>query len=721
MTTTDDLRTTDLPGQLAANPRLDRWIRVRDDGVVELRVGKVELGQGILTALAQIAADELAVPLERVRTTPAHTGLGPDQGLTAGSMSVFEAGPAVRAAAANVRALFAEEAARRWGVDVAEVSISHGALTDASGGRRTTYAELATAVPLDVDADVARIGGVVRSVGLVGSSARRLDLPEKVSGEFEFIADLRLPGMLFGRVLRPPSPGARLLDVDVAAVTPSESSGEPALEVTVVRDGSFVAVVGADEAEVTRAFTRLETAAEWEERDTLPDENRLTEFLQRGPHETITLADDDVPGRAAGDRTVRARYTRPFLAHASLAPSCGVARWEADGSVSVWSHSQGIYRLRDAIAQALRLPPEQVTVQHAQNAGCYGHNAADDAAFDAVLLAREFPGRPVQVRWSRYDELTWAPFGSAMVAEVAATVDASGRLTSWQHDVWSQGHASRPGYAGVPGLLAGGHLSDPLPAPPAVDPPPPAGGGTVRNAMPLYDVGARRITGHRLLHTPVRTSAMRALGAFMNVFAIESFIDEVAESVGADPLELRLAHLTDERGRAVLEAVAAAARWGEPLADGVGRGLGFARYKDRGAYCAVVAEVEAEKDIRLRRLTVAVDVGRVVNPDGVRNQIEGGATQAASWTLKERVRFDRRRITSRDWESYPILRFSEAPAIDVHLLDRPELPSLGSGEAAQGPTAAAIGNGLAAALGVRVRDLPLTTEAVVAAIESDDL
>jgi CO/xanthine dehydrogenase Mo-binding subunit len=239
--------------------------------------------------------------------------------------------------------------------------------------------------------------------------------------------------------------------------------------------------------------------------------------------------------------------------------------------------------------------------------------------------------------------------------------------------------------------------------------------------MPLYDVGARRIAGHRLLHTPVRTSAMRALGAFMNVFAIESFVDEVAESVGADPLELRLAHLTDVRGRAVLEAVAAASRWGEPLPDGVGRGLGFARYKDRGAYCAVVAEVEAETDIRLRRLIVAVDVGRVVNPDGVRNQIEGGATQAASWTLKERVRFDRRRITSRDWESYPILRFSEAPAIDVHLLDRPELPSLGSGEAAQGPTAAAIGNGLAAALAVRVRDLPLTTEAVVAAIESDDL
>lgn len=720
MTTVDNLRPAALPGHLATNRRLDRWIRIRTDGAVELRVGKVELGQGILTALAQIAADELGIPLEHVRLAPAHTEHGPDQGLTAGSMSVFEAGPAVRAAAANVRALFAEEAARRWGVEGAHVGVADGGLSDLSdpsGSRRTTYGDLASVVRLDVDADPNHIAtrqtdaAVAHDGGLVGSSAARLDLPDKIAGRFEYISDLRLPGMLFGRVLRPPSPGARLVDVDAAAVgrTP---------EIEVVRDGSFLAVVGPDEAEVTRAFGRLEGATTWEERDTLPDEDDLVTFLESGPHETITLADDDLPTGAG--RTVWARYTRPFLAHGSLAPSCGVARWEGDGSVSVWSHSQGIYRLRSAVAQALGLGTEQVRVEHVQNAGCYGHNAADDAAFDAVLLAREFPGRPVQVRWSRYDELTWAPFGSAMVAEVAATVDDDGRLSSWQYDVWSQGHASRPGYAGVPGLLAGTHLADPLPAPPAVDPPPAGGGGTVRNGLPLYDVGPMRITGHRLLRAPLRTSAMRALGAHLNVFAIESFLDEVAATVGADPLEFRLAHLRDVRGRAVLEAAAAAAGWGEPIAEGLGRGLGFARYKDRGAYCAVVAEVEAVSDVRLHRLTVAVDVGRVVNPDGVCNQIEGGATQAASWTLKERVRFDRRRVTSRDWESYPILRFSEAPLIDVHLLDRPDQPSVGSGEAAQGPTAAAIGNAIAAAVGVRVRDLPLTTEAVVAAIEQNN-
>jgi nicotinate dehydrogenase subunit B len=324
----------------------------------------------------------------------------------------------------------------------------------------------------------------------------------------------------------------------------------------------------------------------------------------------------------------------------------------------------------------------------------------------------------VQVQWSRRDELTWAGFGSAMVAQVTAGLDESGALTSWDYDVWSQGHTARPGYAGTPGLLAGDHLEDPLPRLPPADPPPRQGGGSTRNSVPIYDVGARRITGHRLQSTAIRTTALRSLGAHLNVFAIESFIDELAEAAHEDPLTFRLRHLGDDRARTVLETAASAAGWGSPTGDDVGLGLGLARYKDRGAYCAVVAEVEAGTSIRVRRLTIAVDVGCVVNPDGVRNQIEGGATQATSWTMKERVRFDSTRITSQDWESYPILRFSEAPYIDVHLIDRPDLPSVGAGEAAQGPTAGALGNALCAAVGVRVRDLPLTTEAVVAAIEA---
>ena len=697
-----------LPPGLAANPVLSQWLRFDSDGHVFVRVGKVELGQGILTALAQLAAEELAVPLAAVRMLPAHTAEGPDEGITAGSLSIFQSGPSLRMACANARSLFVAAAGRRLGCDPEDIAV-HDGLLSSPGGASTSYAAMAAQVDLRVEARADVETQTTRGSMVVGASAPRIDLPDKVAGLPRFISDIRLPGQHFGRVVRPPSPAARLVDVDEAALAALPD------QVTVLRDGSFLGVVGPDEAVVDGAVQAVRKAASWAEEANLPDEDDLATFLTAGPHEDIPVLDE--PGGEAGSLRLRATYSRPFIAHASIAPSCGVACWGTDGTLHVWSSSQGIFRLRDAIAQALEIPATNVVVEHAENAGCYGHNGSDDAAFDAVLLARAVPGTPVQVQWSRRDELTWSPFGSPMVSEVSADLDESGAIISWDYDVWSHGHTARPCYDDVPGLLAGNHLEYPTDRPPAADPPTHQGGGTVRNATPIYDVGPRRITGHRLLSMPIRTSALRALGAFLNVFSIESFIDELAQAAGQDPLEYRLRHLRDDRARTTLKSAARAAGWGSALPEGTGRGIGLARYKDRGAYCAVVAEVQAEAEVRVSRLTIAVDVGRVVNPDGVRNQIEGGATQATSWALKERVRFDRTRITSDDWESYPVLRFSEAPEIDVHLLDRPELPSVGAGEAAQGPTAAAIGNGLAAAIGVRVRDLPFTPETVVAAIE----
>jgi CO/xanthine dehydrogenase Mo-binding subunit len=674
----------ELPKDVVANPRLAQWVTVHPDGTVDVRPGKVELGQGILTALGQIAAEELDLPLDRVRMLAACTD-GPDEGLTAGSMSVFEAGPAVRVICANVRARFLA----------------------AAGGDAFDYGELAAVVDLDVDADPAIAPKDPAEYRLVGTSAARIDLPDKIVGRPRYIADLRLPGQLYGRVVRPPSRGARLVSVP----------GDAAEGLTVVRDGSFLGVVAADATAAAAAAERLRRSSTWEERDTLPDDRDLAGYLRGAPAESSTVVDDGRRPPGAG-RTLTARYSRPYLAHASIAPSCGIARWSPEGTVEVWSSTQGVHRLRAAIANALGLDLVAVSVQHVENAGCYGHTAADDAAFDAVLLARAVPGRPVQVQWTRRDELGWGPYGSAMASEVSAELDDDGSIVSWCYDVWSQGHTARPGYAGVPGLLAGTQLAEPLPNPPAADPPPQGGGGTTRNAVPIYEVGGRCIRGHRVLENRVRSSALRALGAHLNVFSIESFMDELAEAAGCDPVEFRLRHLRDERARAVLTTAAEAAGWGTPLPPDIGRGLGVARYKGRGAYCAVVAEVEAERDIRVRRLTVAVDVGRVINPDGVRMQLEGGAIQTTSWTLKERVRFDRRRVTSDDWESYPILRFSEVPEVEVHVLDRPDQPSVGAGEAAQGPTSAAIANAVAAALGVRVRDLPITTEAVTAAINA---
>lgn len=693
-----------LPAHVVANPRLGSWLSVTDDGHLGVRVGKVELGQGILTALAQIAADALRVPLHLVRMLPAHTGVGPDEGLTAGSTSTAQAGPALRHVGAVTLREVTRLAASAWHVPVGDVEVGDGVVR--CGERSASIVHLVRMVDPDTDLRVA-VADREAQHRSVGTSAPRLDLPDKVLGRPRYLADLRPAGLMFGRVLRPPSVGATLTNLDDRTWGPG---------VQVVRDGSFVGVVAPDEATADRALETLRGAATWAERDLLPDEDAVGDFLRAGPHDDLEVLAEDL-GDAGPDATVlRAAYSRPFLAHASIAPSCGVARWDGE-QVHVQSHSQGIHQLRDAIGAALGLAASQVTVEHVENAGCYGHNAADDAAFDAVLLARTVPGRPVQVRWSREDELTWGPLASAMAVDVEARL-VDGRVRGWSYDVWSQGHSSRPGYAGVPGLLAGNHGADPLPAPAAMDPPPAAGGGTTRNAVPLYDVGPRRVVGHRLTRTPIRTSAMRALGAFTNVFAIESFMDELAAAAGVDPLAFRLAHLSDPRAVAVLTEAAERAGWASPLPEDAGRGIGFARYKDSGAYCAVVAEVRVDHEVHVDRLTAAVDVGLVVNPDGVRNQIEGGATQATSWTLKERVRFDRRRITSGDWESYPILTFREAPRVDVHVLDRPDLPSVGSGEAAQGPTAAALANAVHAALGVRVRHLPLTASAVVAAIET---
>ena len=400
-----------------------------------------------------------------------------------------------------------------------------------------------------------------------------------------------------------------------------------------------------------------------------------------------------------------------------MAPSCAIARWDG-GSVTVWCHSQGIFLLRDAIAAGLGLDAGQVTVQYVEGAGVYGQNGADDVAMDAVLLARAVPGRAVRVQWTREDEMCWSPLGSAMLARVSAGLDAGGRIVTWRQDVWSNGFMGRPTMGGDPRLLALTHRAGGRPMPPAPDLQAANWMGASRNSVPGYDIPGMHVTRHRLLDMPIRTSSLRSLGAHLNVFAIESFMDELAAAAGADPVAFRLAHLTDPRARQVLTQAAAMAGWDtRGRRDGTGYGVGVARYSGIAGYCAAVAEVAADTDIRVRRLWLAVDVGRVINPDGVINQVEGGAVQSASWTLREQVRFDRDQITSAGWDSYPILRFTDTPEVMVRVMDAPGEAEVGAGEVAQGPVAGAIGNAVADAVGVRVRDLPLTREQVTRAIE----
>ncbi|MDE1566606.1 xanthine dehydrogenase family protein molybdopterin-binding subunit [Aquabacter sp. P-9] len=697
-----------LPGSLRTNPTLGRWLRLTPDGQVHVSPGKVEIGQGILTALATIAADALEVDRARIRMVPPSTAHSPDEGVTSGSLSVQDSGRALRHVGREVRQMLVEMAAVRMGVRPEACRVEDG-IVRGPGNAHVSYFDLAADLFLDRPAAPESASPLPVQAYEAGDLPR-LDTPDKVFGRARFIHDLRLPGMRHGRVVRPLRSGARLVDVP--------DIDDLSSDVQIVRDGNFLGVVGGTEQNLDRAAARLKARAVWEGGIDLPDEADLAGWLRSAPCETMLVDRREGPADRTVTRTLTRRFSRPFIAHAAIAPCCALSRWDGD-RLEVWSHSQGIFMLRADLARTFSLSPDHVVVNHVEGAGCYGHNGADDVALDAALLARACPGEPVRVQWTREDELANAPFGAAMAVEIGVDLDGDGEVVSWRHDVWSNGHSLRPGRAATPTLLAASEIAAGFPRPVSINMPLATGGGSDRNAVPLYDFPDWRITNHRLLTMPVRTSALRALGAFANVFAIEQVMDELARERGEDPLAFRLRHLKDPRALAVLEAVARRSGWpsGQGAGDGTGRGIAYARYKNTGAYCAAVADVLCEEEVRVRRLTIAVDVGEVISRDGVANQIEGGAVQATSWALKEAVRFDREAITSRAWATYPILTFAEVPAVDVEICTHPGAPPLGAGEASQGPTAAAIANAVFDAIGVRVRHMPITRDAILSAME----
>jgi len=400
-----------------------------------------------------------------------------------------------------------------------------------------------------------------------------------------------------------------------------------------------------------------------------------------------------------------------------MGPSAAVAQW-VDSKLTVWTHSQGVFPLRSSIARILKMPESDIRTIHKDGPGCFGHNGADDAALDAALLACALPGRPVSLKWMRADENAWEPYGTAMIVKLKASLGSDGDVMDWNHDVWGYTHSSRPRKEkGTSDLLAAWHLSEPFtPAPP--NPGMGFQGGVHRNADPLYTFPRQRIVKHFLSDSPLRVSALRGLGSYTNIFAIESFMDELAHAAGIDPLEFRLRNLADDRARAVIEAAAEHADW---RSDKRGHGIAFSRYKNRQGYVAVAVDLSVDRTdgrIRLKRAVIAADVGQIVNPDAVSSQLEGVFTQSASWTLKEQVTFDQNGITSLDWRRYPILRFSDAPEIQTVLLNRPGMPFLGIGEGAQGPVPAAIANAVFDATGIRLRRIPFTPEQVIEVLKS---
>jgi CO/xanthine dehydrogenase Mo-binding subunit len=703
-----------LPGMLAANRRLDAWLRIDPLGTVTVYTGRVELGQGNITALAQIVAEELDVALERVRMIPVDTMRSPNEGTTAGSNSIEAGGAALRAAAAEARAIVLKRAGERLMAPADTLIVNDGIIIARNAPGRISYWELAGEISLQQDATGSVAPKPPAEHKLVGTAAQRLDIPGKVAGEPMYVHDMRLPGMVFGRVVRPPSPNAQLMSVDQASV-----AAMPGV-IRVVRDGRFLGVVAEREEQAIAAREALAKAARWQMPSDLPDPARVHEHLKGLKGIETETVNEKIGPAPAPVKTHAATYRKPYLAHASIGPSCAVAGL-VDNVWTVWSHTQGPYPLRGDLAKVARVPVERVRVIHSQGAGCYGHNGADDVALDALLMSVATQGRIIKVQWMRDDEFGWEPFGSAMEMSVRAGLDADGAVVDWQYDVWTCPHNMRPGNPRGMNLLAAGHLAMPFARPKPVEAALPGGGGD-RNAVPCYEFPKQAIVDHFITEMPLRTSALRTLGGFGNVFAHESFMDELAHLAGADPVEFRLKHLKDERGRAVVEAAAKKAGWQKgALSDGIrGRGVAYSRYETIKAYVAVVVDVAVDRasgQVKVERVTAAVDSGQIINTDGLTNQIEGGIIQGVSWTLKEAVKFDRQKITTRDWASYPILTFSEVPAVDVVLIDRPEQRSLGSGEASQGPTPAAIANAIFHATGARLRDLPFTPDRVKAAIQ----
>jgi nicotinate dehydrogenase subunit B len=700
------------PGSLKQAPFLDAWIRIDADGGIAAFTGKAEIGQGFKTAFQQIAAEELDVPFESLKIVTADTARTANEGYTSGSNSMKDSGTAIRNAAAQVRELLVAEAGRRLDLPTENLRTEKGEVI-APDGRRLRYGELVSGDMLHVQAQPTSKLKDPATFKVMGQPVPRVDIPAKVTGGAAYVHDMRLPGMVHARVVRPPGYGARLTECDTAAVEKLPGV------VKVVRDGNFLAVVAQKEFQAIKAMNALSAAAKWQETAKLPKQDDLPNVLTSLPSQDTTIFQQGNPS-FTGARTLEATYTRPYQMHGSIGPSCAVAHL-VDDKMTVWTHTQGVYPDRQGIAEMLKMPPANVRCIHVEGAGCYGHNGADDAAADAALIARALPGTPVRVQWTREQEHGWEPYGPAMVTKLKASLDGQGMISDWNFEVWSNTHSMRPGGAGS--MLAAQHMAQGF-TPPAPRPLPLPEGGGDRNAIPIYTFPNAQVVHHFIPAMPLRISALRALGAYHNVFSIESFIDELAAAAGADPVEFRLKHLDDSRARDAVTTAAQAFGWrkGQKAPPDHGYGFAFARYKNLAAYCAVATEVEVNRQSgrpRLVRAVAAVDSGQVVNPDGLINQIEGAILQSMSWTLYESVSFDETSITSIDWQTYPILRFNAVPErVEVHIINRPGQPFLGSGETGQGPAAASIANAIADATGKRLRDLPLTRKRIRDAMDT---
>jgi CO/xanthine dehydrogenase Mo-binding subunit len=706
---------------IEAHPDLDQWIEVCEGGRILLHTGKVDIGQRISTALALIAAEELDIDYDRIDVKHTETDLDPNEGFTAGSMSMQHSGNAIRLASATARQFMLGIAAETLGVNILTLEVKDGLVQSRQTNLSITYWELMAGRKFNILVNEGITIKAFEDHITINSRVIAKGMEKIVTGNMTYLHDMVLPEMLHARLVRPPHYLATLESLDEDVIKHQEEN-----DIIVVRDGSFVAIVATDEYSAVKAAGRVAAAIKWDLKEGLPTEE-LFETLTSNDRISLPVAAGGAPVEEPvvalqdplkeASVTLSARFEKPYHMHGSIGPSAGCALYR-NNKLTVWTHNQGVYPLRTAMAEALKMDLADIQIKFVPGSGCYGHNGADDAAFDAALVARAIPNHPILLKWSRDDEHAWEPYGSAMVCELRGSLNSDGKVIDWSHESYGDTHMGRPapGRSGSPAekLLSTHFLNDPL-AWPIMPPTMGAHVGIHRNLEPLYNFPKPRLVKNLVRGLPLRVSALRTLGAFANVSASESFIDELAIAANISPIQFRLNHLDDTKAKDVINTLdKRMVADGAGLSDGVGVGIAFSQYKNVATYCAVGIELSINDaaEVILHRAWIAADAGQVVDPEGLTAQLEGGLIQAASWTLLEQVTYDGGGITSRDWESYPIIRFNNIPQVKTILMDRPGEPFLGAGEASSGPTGAAIINGIYNAIGLRLRRMPFNPDAI---------
>jgi CO/xanthine dehydrogenase Mo-binding subunit len=690
---------------------VDAFLAVNGDGSVTVYCGKVDLGQGLRIAIPQIAAEELGIGIEKIRYIEGDTALTPNQGRTSGSTGIQRGGMQIRQAAATARKALIDLAAQRLNLKPEDLIATEGEVRPKAGGAGIGFASLLGDrrfnLKLDPNAPLKDPAGYT----IVGKSLPRPDVAAKCLGTAAYVHDFALPGMQHARVIRPPAIGATLVSVD-------EDSVKSLPGVKVVRINSFLAVVADDEWTAVRAARDLR--AQWSEASVLPAQDKLVETLRTEPgitDQTIVTKGTPVSPQPQNTKTVAAGYFWPMQSHASLGPSCAVADVRAD-EATVWTASQGTHDNRATFARFLGLPEDKVRLIYLEGSGCYGMNGHEDAAADAAILSRAV-GRPIRVQWSRADEHGWDPKGPPQLLDIAGAVDADGRILDWRTEMW------------IPQTTKG-LLNIPLLGPQAAGLDNIVGlnpGLISQNGDPPYAADHIQVVVHWLKEAPLRPAPLRSPGKPANCFAVESFTDELAAAAGIDPVEFRLRSLKNPRGIELVKRVATMMKWQTRPSPGTdaraavarGRGMSYVHYKHSETFVAMGMEVAVERasgSIKVERVCCAHDCGQIINPDGVRAQIEGGILQTISRVLLEEVKFDRSHVVSVDWSTYPILRFSGVPKLEIDLVDRPNEPPFGAGEASCAAVGAALANAVYDATGVRLRTVPFTPERVRAALNS---